>query len=156
MKKLEPYYLLFIGVIICLLFSVSSNLRDTALDINIHDTYYVIGLEDFNLIIGIILLLLGSLYIVLEKWLFQLDRKLSWIHIGVTILISLFLLASNIYYIGIEGLPKRYYTNTSFPVDNNTLIVVLLLILGLIQIVFIINIARSFFRNKIKPSSEGD
>ncbi len=145
--------MLFIGVIICMLFSIFNNLSDSALDINIYDTYYVFRLKDFNLLIGIVLLVLGMVYVVVEKRFFQLNNTLSWIHVGVTILITLLLLASNIYYIGIEGLPKSYYTNTSFPYDNNTSIVLSLVTLVLIQTIFIISIAISFFRNKIKPSS---
>ena len=57
------------------------------------------------------------------------------------------------HFIGMAGLPRRYYTNTAFPyfddlADINVLITVFALVAGFAQLVFLYNFIHSMFYGK--------
>ncbi len=128
-------------------------LGDSALDINVHDTYFVVA--HFHLVMGISALygMLAGIYHWFPK-LFQrmMNKNLGYIHFWVTAICA-YGVFFPMHFIGMAGLPRRYYTNSNFPLfddlaDTNTIITVFAITGALIQIVFLYNFIHSIFYGK--------
>jgi cytochrome c oxidase subunit 1 len=128
-------------------------LGDSALDINLHDTYFVVA--HFHLVMGISALY--GLFAGVYHWfprLFNrmLNKKLGYLHFWVTAVCA-YGVFFPMHFIGMAGLPRRYYTNSNFPLfddlaDTNQIITIFALIGGLIQLVFLYNFLYSIFYGK--------
>ncbi len=126
---------------------------DSTLDINVHDTYFVIA--HFHLVMGISALygFFAGVYHWFPKMFGRMmNKNLGFIHFWVT-LIGAYGVFFPMHFIGIAGLPRRYYDNTSFPyfddmADVNVLISVFAIITALIQLVFVYNFIHSIFFGK--------
>ena len=128
-------------------------LGDSALDINLHDTYFVVA--HFHLVMGISALY--GLFAGVYHWfprLFNrmLNKKLGYLHFWVTAVCA-YGVFFPMHFIGMAGLPRRYYTNSNFPLfddlaDTNQIITIFALIGGLIQLVFLYNFIYSMFYGK--------
>ena len=62
------------------------------------------------------------------------------------------------HFIGMAGLPRRYYTNSNFPLfddlaDTNTIITIFAIIGALVQIVFLYNFIYSIYYGKKAPQN---
>ena len=128
-------------------------LGDSTLDINVHDTYFVIA--HFHLVMGISALygMFAGIYHWYPK-LFgrMLNKNLGYIHFWITAICS-YGVFFPMHFIGMAGLPRRYYTNTAFPLFDdlqnvNVLITVFALVGGVFQIVFLYNFFASIFYGK--------
>ncbi|MBT6635104.1 MAG: cytochrome c oxidase subunit I, partial [Flavobacteriaceae bacterium] len=128
-------------------------LGDSALDINVHDTYFVVA--HFHLVMGISALygMLAGIYHWFPK-LFgrMMNKNLGYIHFWVTAVCA-YGVFFPMHFIGMAGLPRRYYTNSNFPLfddlaDTNTIITVFAITGALIQIVFLYNFIHSIFYGK--------
>ena len=128
-------------------------LGDSTLDINIHDTYFVVA--HFHLVMGISALygLFAGVYHWFPK-LFgtMMNKNLGYIHFWVTA-ISAYGVFFPMHFIGMAGLPRRYYTNTAFPyfddlANINIVITVFALLAGAAQLVFLYNFLHSMFFGK--------
>ena len=117
-------------------------LGDSTLDINIHDTYFVVA--HFHLVMGISALygLFAGVYHWFPK-LFgrMMNKNLGYIHFWVTA-ISAYGVFFPMHFVGMAGLPRRYYTNTAFPyfddlANINVVITVFALLAGAAQLVFL-------------------
>ena len=117
-------------------------ISDDTLDINIHDTYYVIAHSHLQLMNCFILFTFFSIYWSLDKLRLQTIRILSNMHIYVTCLT-----VSGIYY------PYIFLFPIFFEDSMNLLIAILGLLLVAVQIVFVINIGIGIFRMIPKKSS---
>ena len=133
-------------------------LGDSALDINVHDTYFVVA--HFHLVMGISSLygMLAGIYHWFPK-LFgrMMNKNLGYIHFWVTAICA-YGVFFPMHFIGMAGLPRRYYTNSNFPLfddlaDTNTIITVFAIIGALIQIVFLYNFIYSIFYGKKSPQN---
>jgi cytochrome c oxidase subunit 1 len=129
-------------------------LGDSTLDINIHDTYFVVA--HFHLVMGISALygLFAGVYHWFPK-LFgrMMNKNLGYIHFWVTA-ISAYGVFFPMHFIGMAGLPRRYYTNTAFPyfddlADINVVITLFALLAGAAQLVFLYNFIASMFFGKV-------
>ena len=126
---------------------------DSTLDINVHDTYFVIA--HFHLVMGISALygLLAGIYHWFPKMYGRMmNKNLGYIHFWVTA-IGAYGVFFPMHFIGMAGLPRRYYTNTAFPyfddlANVNILITVFALITASIQLVFLYNFFHSIFFGK--------
>jgi len=128
-------------------------LGDSALDINLHDTYFVVA--HFHLVMGISALY--GLFAGVYHWfprLFNrmLNKKLGYLHFWVTAICA-YGVFFPMHFIGMAGLPRRYYTNSNFPLfddlaDTNQIITIFALIGGLVQLVFLYNFIYSMFYGK--------
>lgn len=126
---------------------------DSTLDINVHDTYFVIA--HFHLVMGISALygFFAGVYHWFPKMFGRMmNKNLGFIHFWVT-LIGAYGVFFPMHFIGIAGLPRRYYDNTNFPyfddmADVNVLISVFAIITALIQLVFVYNFIHSIFFGK--------
>ena len=129
-------------------------LGDSALDINLHDTYFVVA--HFHLVMGISALY--GLFSGVYHWfpmLFNrmLNKNLGYVHFWVTAICA-YGVFFPMHFIGMAGLPRRYYTNSNFPLfddlaDTNKIITGFAIVGGLIQIVFLYNFIYSMFYGKI-------
>ncbi|CAM3899511.1 cbb3-type cytochrome c oxidase subunit I [Flavobacterium sinopsychrotolerans] len=128
-------------------------LGDSTLDINVHDTYFVVA--HFHLVMGISALygMFAGIYHWFPK-LFgrMLNKNLGYVHFWVTAVCA-YGVFFPMHFIGLAGLPRRYYTNTNFPLFDdlqnvNVLITVFALIGGAFQLVFLYNFFSSIFYGK--------
>jgi cytochrome c oxidase subunit 1 len=131
-------------------------LADSALDIQVHDTYFVVA--HFHIVMGVsaILGMLAGVYHWFPKlFLRHMNKKLGYIHFWATF-ISAYGVFFPMHFLGIAGVPRRYYSNTALPmfdnlVDINVLITCFAILGGLAQIIFLFNFFYSMFRG---PKSE--
>jgi len=129
-------------------------LGDSTLDINVHDTYFVVA--HFHLVMGISALygLFAGVYHWFPK-LFQgrlMNKNLGYIHFWVTAVAS-YGVFFPMHFVGMAGVPRRYYENTAFPMfdelaDVQVLMTVFALIAAAAQLVFVYNFIHSIFYGK--------
>jgi len=128
-------------------------LGDSTLDINVHDTYFVVA--HFHLVMGISALygMFAGIYHWYPKMFGRmLNKNLGYVHFWVTAICA-YGVFFPMHFIGMAGLPRRYYTNTNFPLfddlqDVNVIITVFALVGGAFQLVFIYNFFSSIFYGK--------
>lgn len=128
-------------------------LGDSTLDINVHDTYFVVA--HFHLVMGISALygMFAGIYHWYPKMFGRmLNKNLGYVHFWVTAVCA-YGVFFPMHFIGMAGLPRRYYTNTNFPLfddlqDVNVIITVFALVGGVFQLVFIYNFFSSIFYGK--------
>jgi cytochrome c oxidase subunit 1 len=128
-------------------------LGDSTLDINVHDTYFVVA--HFHLVMGISALygMFAGIYHWYPKmYKRMLNKNLGYIHFWVTAICA-YGVFFPMHFIGMAGLPRRYYTNTNFPLfddlqDVNVVITTFALVGGVFQLVFLWNFFYSMFYGK--------
>ena len=89
-------------------------LGDSTLDINVHDTYFVVA--HFHLVMGISALygLFAGVYHWFPKMFKRMmNKNLGYVHFWVTAVCA-YGVFFPMHFIGMAGLPRRYYTNTPF------------------------------------------
>jgi cytochrome c oxidase subunit I len=128
-------------------------LGDSTLDINVHDTYFVVA--HFHLVMGISALygFFAGVYHWFPK-LFgrMMNKNLGYIHFWITAICA-YGVFYPMHFIGMAGLPRRYYTNSNFPLfddltDVNQVITTFAMIGAAFQILFIWNFFSSIFYGK--------
>ena len=82
----------------------------------------------------------------------MMNKNLGYLHFWVTA-IGAYAIFFPMHFIGMAGLPRRYYSNTAFPyfddiADINVFITISALITGLAQLVFLYNFIHSMFYGK--------
>ena len=128
-------------------------LGDSTLDINVHDTYFVVA--HFHLVMGISALygMFAGIYHWYPKmWKRMMNKNLGYIHFWVTAVCA-YGVFFPMHFIGLAGLPRRYYTNTNFPLFDdlanvNVIITMFAIVGGAFQLVFIWNFFYSIFYGK--------
>ncbi len=128
-------------------------LGDSTLDINVHDTYFVVA--HFHLVMGISALygLFAGVYHWFPRMFGRMmNKNLGYVHFWVTAVCA-YGVFFPMHFIGLAGLPRRYYTNTNFPLFDdlqnvNVLITTFALIGGAFQLVFLYNFVVSIFYGK--------
>ena len=128
-------------------------LGDSTLDINVHDTYFVVA--HFHLVMGISALygfFAGVYHWFPRMFGRMMNKNLGYIHFWVTAVCA-YGVFYPMHFIGMAGLPRRYYTNSNFPLfddlaDVNVVITMFALIGAAFQIVFMFNFFYSIFFGK--------
>jgi len=128
-------------------------LGDSTLDINVHDTYFVIA--HFHLVMGISALygMFAGIYHWFPKMFGRMmNKNLGYIHFWVTAVCSYGVFLP-MHFIGMAGLPRRYYTNSAFPmfddmIDVNIVITMFALVGAAFQLIFLFNFFYSIFYGK--------
>src|SRR6478609_3209517 len=131
-------------------------LGDSTLDINVHDTYFVVA--HFHLVMGISALygMFAGIYHWFPKMFGRMMNKTQgYIHFWVTAVCA-YGVFFPMHFIGMAGLPRRYYTNSNFPLfdelaDTNVLITMFALVGASFQLVFFWNFFYSIFKGKKAP-----
>ena len=126
-------------------------LGDSALDINVHDTYFVVG--HFHIVMGLSAIygMFSGVYHWFPKMYGRMmNKKLGYLHFWVTF-ISAYGVFFPMHFLGLAGLPRRYYTNSAFPMfdnltDINSIITFFAIVGGLVQLVFVFNFFYSIFK----------
>lgn len=128
-------------------------LGDSTLDINVHDTYFVVA--HFHLVMGISALygFFAGVYHWFPKMFGRMmNKNLGYVHFWVTA-VAAYGVFFPMHFIGMAGLPRRYYTNTNFPLFDdlqnvNVIITVFALVGSSFQLVFLWNFFYSIFYGK--------
>ena len=119
-------------------------LGDSALDINVHDTMFVVA--HFHLVMGISALfgMFAGVYHWFPKMYGRMMSKdMGYLHFWITI-ISAYGVFFPMHFIGLAGLPRRYYSNSAFPIFDdllqiNQIITAFAIVGGLAQLIFLAN-----------------
>ncbi|WP_046755164.1 cytochrome c oxidase subunit I [Kordia jejudonensis] len=133
-------------------------LGDSTLDINVHDTYFVVA--HFHLVMGISALygMFAGVYHWFPRMFGRMmNKNLGYVHFWVTA-ITAYGVFFPMHFIGMAGLPRRYYTNSEFPLFDdlanvNVVITTFAIIGGAFQLVFLYNFFSSMFYGKKAPQN---
>ncbi|MBS1547714.1 MAG: cbb3-type cytochrome c oxidase subunit I [Bacteroidetes bacterium] len=126
-------------------------LANSALDIQVHDTYFVVA--HFHMVMGVsaIFAMMAGVYHWFPRMYGRMmNTKLGYLHFWVT-LVAAYGVFIPMHYVGLAGGPRRYYEYTEFPMfqghvmDLNVMITVFACMGGAIQLVFIYNFFRSIW-----------
>jgi cytochrome c oxidase subunit 1 len=126
---------------------------DSALDINIHDTYFIVA--HFHLVMGVSAIygMFAGVYHWFPKMFSRMMNKtLGYWHFWITAIAG-YGVFFPMHFIGLAGLPRRYYTTTAFPYFNdlsdiNIVITLFALVGGAAQIIFLANFFFSIYKGK--------
>jgi len=133
-------------------------LGDATLDINVHDTYFVVG--HFHIVMGLsaIFGMFAGVYHWFPKLFSRMmNNKLGNLHFWITI-VSAYGVFFPMHFLGFAGVPRRYYTNSEFPMFENMIeineLVSMFAILALIgQLFFLFNFIYSALRGPKAPQN---
>jgi cytochrome c oxidase subunit I len=129
-------------------------LADSALDINIHDTYFVVA--HFHIVMGsaAIFGMLAGVYHWFPRMFGRLmNKKMGYVHFWLTI-ISVYGVFFPMHFLGLAGVPRRYYANTAYEgfdiLANINVMITIFAIIGVVaQLIFIFNFFYSMFRGRV-------
>lgn len=129
-------------------------LGDSALDINVHDTYFVVA--HFHLVMGVSAIY--GMYAGIYHWFPKMygrmmNKTLGYVHFWITA-VAAYGVFFPMHFIGLAGLPRRYYTNTNFPLFDdlaniNQVMTIFAIIGGIGQLVFLVNFFMSIYKGKV-------
>ena len=126
-------------------------LGDSALDINVHDTYFVVA--HFHIVMGasaIFGMFAGVYHWFPKMYGKMMNKKLGYAHFWLTV-ISVYGVFFPMHFIGLAGVPRRYYSNEAFPLfdalqDINVSISMFAFLGAIAQFIFAFNFFYSIFR----------
>lgn len=133
-------------------------LADSALDINIHDTYFVVA--HFHIVMGLsaVLAMFAGVYHWFPKMYGRMmNLRLGFWHFWLTF-ISGYGVFFPMHFTGLAGIPRRYYTNAEFPLfaefaDLSILITIFAIIGAAAQLIFFFNFFYSIWRGPKAPKN---
>ncbi|MEN7546929.1 cbb3-type cytochrome c oxidase subunit I [Rapidithrix thailandica] len=128
-------------------------LGNSALDIQLHDTYFVVA--HFHLVMGsasFFGMMAGIYHWFPKMYGRMMNEKLGYVHFWLTFA-GAYMVFFPMHYIGIAGFPRRYYSFTKFDAfssfsDLNMLISVAAIITVFAQFIFVFNFFYSIYRGK--------
>ncbi len=128
-------------------------LADSALDIPLHDTYFVVA--HFHIVMGasaIFGMFAGVYHWFPRMFGRMMSNKLGYVHFWITF-IAVYGVFFPMHFIGLSGVPRRYYSNEAFALFDNThelnVIITGFAVLGAIaQVVFLFNFFFSIYKGK--------
>ena len=133
-------------------------LADSALDIVVHDTYFVVA--HFHIVMGLsaVLGMFAGVYHWFPK-LFgrMLNMRLGYLHFWLTIICG-YGVFFPMHFTGLAGAPRRYYDYSMYPmfdafVDLNVLISIFAIVGAVAQGIFLLNFFYSIFRGPVSPQN---
>jgi cytochrome c oxidase subunit I len=133
-------------------------LGNSAIDIQLHDTYFVVA--HFHLVMGSASFfgMLAGIYHWFPKMFGRMmDERLGYIHFWLSF-VGVYLVFFPMHYIGIAGFPRRYYSFTNFETfsgftDLNTLVSVAAIFTLTAQLIFLFNFFYSIWRGKLASTN---
>lgn len=133
-------------------------LADSTLDIQVHDTYFVVAHFHVVMALSAIFAMFAGVYHWFPKlYLRMMNKKLGYLHFWLTFICAYGVFIP-MHFVGLAGVPRRYYTNSSFPMFDNiadiNVIITIFAIIGVTsQIIFIFNFFYSMFRGEKAPQN---
>jgi cytochrome c oxidase subunit 1 len=123
-------------------------LADSALDVNVHDTYFVVA--HFHIVMGMsaIFGMLAGIYHWFPKMYGRMmNTKLGYVHFWFTLVCG-FGVFFPMHFVGMAGAPRRYYDYSEFPfldwvMDLNPIISGFAIVGGAAQLLFLFNFFHS-------------
>lgn len=133
-------------------------LADSALDINVHDTYFVVA--HFHIVMGVsaIFAMLAGVYHWFPRMYGKMmNKQLGYVHFWATF-VSVYGVFFPMHFLGLAGVPRRYYTNEAFSLfeglqDINVFITIFVIIGALAQCLFLFNFFFSIFKGAKAPQN---
>ena len=133
-------------------------LGNAALDIELHDTYFVVA--HFHIVMGSAAFfgMLAGVYHWFPKMFGRMmDNKLGYIHFWMSF-VGIYMVFFPMHYLGIAGFPRRYYSFTNFDAfskfaDLNSFITIAAFITFAAQMIFLFNFFYSMFRGAKAPAN---
>ena len=133
-------------------------LGNASLDINLHDTYFVVA--HFHIVMGSAAMF--GMFAGVYHWyprLFgkMMDDRLGYFHFWLTF-IAVYCVFFPMHFMGLDGVPRRYYSFTSFDFMKewlavNRFISIAAILGSLAQFIFLYNFFRSIFKGKKAPQN---
>ncbi len=128
-------------------------LGNAALDVNLHDTYFVVA--HFHLVMGsaaIFGMLAGVYHWFPKMFRRMMDERLGYLHFWLTFA-GAYMVFFPMHFMGLDGVPRRYYAFTEFPSWNkwltvNVFITWAAMLSGVAQLAFAYNFIHSIFWGK--------
>jgi len=158
--KFTPAMLFAIGLVS---FFISGGLTgiflgNASLDINLHDTYFVVA--HFHLVMGsaAIFGMLAGVYHWFPKMFGRMmSSKLGYLHFWLTF-IGAYLVFFPLHFLGLDGVPRRYYAFTEFEfmqkwLTVNVFVTWAAIFAALAQVAFLWNFFYSIFRGRKAPQN---
>ncbi len=133
-------------------------LGNSAIDINVHDTYFVVA--HFHIVMGSASFfgMLAGVYHWFPKMFGRMmDEKLGHIHFWISF-VGVYMVFFPLHYIGLAGFPRRYYSFTAFDAfqgftDLNTYVSIAAIITFGAQFIFVFNFFYSMWRGQRAPEN---
>lgn len=133
-------------------------LADSALDVNLHNTYFVVA--HFHIVMGVSSMFgtfAGVYHWFPKMYGRMMNNKLGYAHFWLT-LIAAYGVFFPMHYIGLAGVPRRYYSYTDYPMfdgfaDLNVVISIFAFVGGAAQLIFIFNFFYSMFKGPKAPQN---
>jgi len=138
-------------------------LADSALDISVHDTYFVVA--HFHIVMGMsaVLGMFGGVYHWFPKMFGRMmNMRLGYIHFWITI-IGAYGVFFPMHFVGLAGAPRRYYDYSVYQtfdqgafdmmMDLNAIVTFFAIFAALGQALFIFNFFYSIFRGPKAPQN---
>ena len=128
-------------------------LGDSALDINVHDTYFVVA--HFHLVMGSAAIF--GMFACIYHWFPRMfgrvmNKKMGYAHFWLTFA-GAYGVFFPMHFLGMAGVPRSYYSNTEFPifndlVDINVLVTWFAILAATAQAIFLLNFFYSIFKGQ--------
>jgi len=138
-------------------------LADSALDIAIHDTYFVVA--HFHIVMGMsaVFGMFGGVYHWFPKMYGRMmNTRLGYAHFWITI-VGAYGVFFPMHFVGIAGAPRRYYDYSAYAdfdgasyemiMDLNVIVTVFAIIAALGQVLFLFNFFYSIYRGPVAPQN---
>jgi cytochrome c oxidase subunit 1 len=133
-------------------------LGNASLDINLHDTYFVVA--HFHLVMGsaaIFGMLAGVYHWFPRMFGRMMNDKLGYLHFWITFICA-YLVFFPLHFLGLDGVPRRYYAFTEFEfmqkwVTVNVFVTWAAIVAALAQVAFLFNFFYSIFKGKKAPQN---
>jgi len=138
-------------------------LADSALDIAIHDTYFVVA--HFHIVMGMsaVFGMFAGVYHWFPKMFGRMmNIRLGFVHFWITI-VGAYGVFFPMHFVGIAGAPRRYYDYSVYGefdvnsydmiMDLNVIITVFAILSALGQVLFLFNFFYSIFRGQVAPQN---
>lgn len=128
-------------------------LGNSALDIHLHDTYFIIA--HFHIVMGVAGIF--GMYTGVYHWFPKmfgryLNNTLAYIHFWVT-MVGAYLIFWPMHYEGLAGMPRRYYDYANWEsfkqfAELNKFITIVVVVVFAVQILFVFNFFYSMFKGR--------
>jgi len=133
-------------------------LADSALDIPVHDTYFVVAHFHVVMVMSAIFGMFAGVYHWFPKMYGRMmNKRLGMVHFWITFICAYGVFLP-MHFVGMAGVPRRYYEYSNFPMfdgvmDLNVLITIFAILGGVAQVFFIYNFFYSLRKGQKAPQN---